>query len=1160
MSWLGRWLARLGKLGLVLVLLAALVVVGFFASLPEIVRQVAVRQVPKTIGRPISIEDIDLNLFSGYLAIKKLRLGEREGKQTFVEFERLEARLGLWAIVRRNIRIRDLRLVGPVVRIVRGENGDFNFQDLMPAVEARPLAREPTKWTFTLDHAAIERGRVVVEDRAVSPTADWSIQDLALDTSGVSTRPNSPPGRLKGSLRLGTAALDIMWDSFQQAPVRVVGTVKLTGFNLTRLGPYLPPKISAAFASGTLGIDLKVAYTRTEQGLQSAQASGEAAVENAALVAAGTTDKLVGLTRFGVGLKRFDLEGREVTLSSVELSGFDAGLHRDKNGQIDLVTIFQKTDGQKIDGQKADGAGQKADGSGQAPNTETSSPPAADTSTPPTPGPAPKPWRVRVEQIKVDGARLAFTDESVDPAVKLSAVLGAELGVEYVPTPEGKQTVGASGDVTLSSIVLERPGPKETLIALPRLAVGLKRFDLAGQEVTLSRVELAALDARLRRDKSGQLDLVAAFKGPERPARPAPKAEATRPPAAAPGAPAPQPWRIAVERTKLTGKVQYSDETVSPTVQLPVNNLDIGVDNFTWPVRGPAALTLSASLPGSGTLKVQGPVIVQPFDAQASITIRDAAVEPYQSYMKVNARFSGRFNGESKNRIAFKDGKMILTSKGTSWADKVEVRLPGAENPMIAIEKMDLVDIDFDWPTKATVAKAGFLRPVVEIERAEDGSLNIVKAFGGPAAPTVPESKEKDAPAAPAPKPASPAAAPASAAVPAPAAKPPGLLETMELRFDEIRLQEGSLRFIDRGTEPDFSEDFSKMDLTVTGLGNKPDKKAKLVFTTVVGGDGGLEIRGDIGAVGAPLYLDLTGEIRDLELPAVNPYSDKAIAWLIKQGDLKYKFTVKVENDQLTATNEIVVSKLRVAKARQVDDQVKSRLGLPLGLIVALIKDSNGNIVLNVPISGSLKDPKFDLTDAIWSSIKNVLVNVLASPFRLIGGLFSKGEKIEEPKVNPVTFPPGSLVLTPTMETHLLRVADFMRRTPYVTLTMHPVVVPADLEAIKSTEVAARLQQFAKEKGIGDAPKILAAYFKEKMPDEKPPPSVEEQLRLLREREAVPDAKVKEMQEQRVAVTKERLVKKEGIQEKRLIPGEANKPPSGAAEGMVEFTVGGTEE
>ena len=761
----------------------------------------------------------------------------------------------------------------------------------------------------------------------------------------------------------------------------------------------------------------------------------------------------------------------------------------------------------------------------------------------------------------MDGARLAFTDESVDPAAKLSAVLGAELGVEYVPTPEGKSTVRARGDVTVSSVALERPATRETMIAFSRLAVGLKGFDLAAQEVTLNSVELAGLDAKVRRDKNGQIDIVAVAKGREEPAPPAaPRPATARPPAAPRSAPPPPSWKITVERTKVTGKAQYSDETVSPTVQLPVNNLDIRFDNFTWPVRGPASLVLSASLPGSGTLKVQGPIAVQPFDAQVSITMRDAAIEPYQSYIPVPARFTGRFNGDSKNRVAFKDGKMILASKGTSWAEKFEAKLPGAESPMIAIEKMDLVDIDFDWPTKATVAKAGFVRPVVEIERAEDGSLNIVKAFGGPAAPTVPEPKEKDAPAAPAPKPASPAAAPASAAAPAPAAKPPGLLETMELRFDEIRLEEGSLRFIDRGTEPDFSEDFSKMNLTVTGLGNKPDQKAKLVFTTVVGGDGGLEIRGDIGAVGAPLYLDLAGEIRDLELPAVNPYSDKAIAWLIKQGDLKYKFTVKVENDQLTATNEIVVGKLRVAKAKQVDDQVKSRLGLPLGLIVALIKDSNGNIVLNVPISGSLKDPKFDLSDVIWSSIKNVLVNVLASPFRLIGSLFSKGDKIEEPKVNPVTFPPGSLVLTPTMETHLLRVADFMRRTPYVTLTMHPVVVPADLEAIKSTEVAARLQQFAKEKGISDPPKILAAYFKERMPDEKPPPTVEQQLKLLRERESVPDAKVKEMQEQRVTVTKERLVKKEGIQEKRLIPGEANKPPSGAAEGMVEFTVGGSEE
>src|SRR5215470_3866730 len=740
MSWLGRWLARLGKLGLVLVLLAALVVVGFFASLPEIVRQVAVRQVPKTIGRPISIEDIDLNLFSGHLAIKKLRLGERDGRQTFVEFERLEARLGLWAIVRRNIRIRDLRLVGPVVRIVRGENGEFNFQDLMPAVEARPLAREPTKWTFTLDHAAIERGRVVVEDRAVSPTADWSIQDLALETSGVSTRPNSPPGRLKGSLRLGAAALEIKWDSFEQAPVKVAGTVRLTGFNLTRMRPYLPPTFSPA-ASGTLGIDLKVAYTRTEQGLQSARASGEAAVENAALIAPSTTDTLVGLTRLKVELKQFDLEGREVALSLVELTGFDARLRRDKTGQIDLLAIFSKP---------ADEAAAAKTEPPPAASALSKAEPAPAPATPPTPPPAeaaPPPWKVRVEKIKIDDAKLALTDESVQPAVRFAAVLGTDLAVEYAPTAAGESTVAANGAVTVSSVALDRPGSKETLVSLTSLGVGLKRFDLAGREVTLSRVELTGLDARIRRGKTGDLDIVTIATGGGTAAAPAAKPAPPRPAAApspAPSQPAAKPWKVTVEQTRIgSAKAAFVDETTNPAAQLTVTKLDVGVDNLTWPVRGPASLTLSAALPGNGTLKVKGPVVLDPFDAQLTIAIRDAAIEPYQPYIPLPVRFKGRFNGDSKNRLAFKGGKTIIASKGTNWAEQFEARMPDADHALIAIERMDLVDIDFDWPTKAIVAKAGFKRPAIEIERSEDGTLDIVKAFGGPAAPTVPNPKDQ---------------------------------------------------------------------------------------------------------------------------------------------------------------------------------------------------------------------------------------------------------------------------------------------------------------------------------------------------------------------------------------------------------------------------------
>src|SRR5207247_2053529 len=172
-------------------------------------------------------------------------------------------------------------------------------------------------------------------------------------------------------------------------------------------------------------------------------------------------------------------------------------------------------------------------------------------------------------------------------------------------------------------------------------------------------------------------------------------------------------------------------------------------------------------------------------------------------------------------------------------------------------------------------------------------------------------------------------------------------------RLAVLAFDNAAARFPNHDPEPAISEDLSKMDVKVTGLGNKPDQRAKLVFTSTIGADGALDIRGDVGAVGAPLYLDLVGEIRDLRLPVVNPYSDQAIAWLIQQGDLQYKFNLKIENDQITSMNEVVLQKFRVAKSARPDDTVKSKLGLPLGLIVALIKDSNGNIVVKVPVSGS---------------------------------------------------------------------------------------------------------------------------------------------------------------------------------------------------------------
>jgi hypothetical protein len=399
----------------------------------------------------------------------------------------------------------------------------------------------------------------------------------------------------------------------------------------------------------------------------------------------------------------------------------------------------------------------------------------------------------------------------------------------------------------------------------------------------------------------------------------------------------------------------------------------------------------------------------------------------------------------------------------------------------------------------------------------------------------------------------------------------------MDLQFKEIVVEDGYVRFLDHSTQPPFSEDITKLTVTVKDLSNKASQRANLLVQAVIGGDSALDIRGDLSAIGAPTYVDMVGELKKFTLAAANPYVDSLLAWSIRRGELTAKLEYRIEQGKLDAKNDILVGNLRVAPTRA-SDEVKKRIGLPLGLIVALIKDGNGNIHVNVPITGTLADRQFDFSDAIWTAVKNVIVSVLKAPFRAIGGLFTGGDdKIEEIKVDPVVFAAGSAVLSPELERQTVRVGDFLRRSPYVGLTLSSVTSSADVEVLKERAVAARLEKFRLEQGLADQPTALRRYYQVVVKDAQLPMSVDEQLVLLRKREPVPAGPLAELRQRRLDVTRERLAKVEGIPEARLqvlaesAPAAAGASPPPAAPsppapespstgGRVEFGITGESD
>src|SRR4029450_12032651 len=234
-----------------------------------------------------------------------------------------------------------------------------------------------------------------------------------------------------------------------------------------------------------------------------------------------------------------------------------------------------------------------------------------------------------------------------------------------------------------------------------------------------------------------------------------------------------------------------------------------------------------------------------------------------------------------------------------------------------------------------------------------------------------------------------------------------GLPITVEI--GTITIEEGHARFLDRTVDPAFAQEISRLGLLIEVLTSVPPppaprRRARVAPQAVIGGSSAFDLKGEIAPIGE-VYADLTGELRDFKLTSVNPYADPITAWFMKTGELAIKMHFRIEKNQLTADNNIEVKNLTVAPSRE-NDEVKKKVGLPLGMIVALVTDQDNGIKVNVPLSGEVSAVKADPSDAIWTAVKNAVVNIVSAPFRSIGSLVkgSSGEVGDELKINAVTF------------------------------------------------------------------------------------------------------------------------------------------------------------
>lgn len=114
----------------------------------------------------------------------------------------------------------------------------------------------------------------------------------------------------------------------------------------------------------------------------------------------------------------------------------------------------------------------------------------------------------------------------------------------------------------------------------------------------------------------------------------------------------------------------------------------------------------------------------------------------------------------------------------------------------------------------------------------------------------------------------------------------------------------------------------------------------------------------------------------------------KFAGYRIRKGRLNPDLHYLITKGQLKAENKLVVEQLQLGEKVDSPDAVDS----PIKLAIALLKDTDGKISIELPVTGDLNNPQFSVMPIVWQTLRNLVLRAAQAPFKFIGGLISGAE------------------------------------------------------------------------------------------------------------------------------------------------------------------------
>jgi len=284
------------------------------------------------------------------------------------------------------------------------------------------------------------------------------------------------------------------------------------------------------------------------------------------------------------------------------------------------------------------------------------------------------------------------------------------------------------------------------------------------------------------------------------------------------------------------------------------------------------------------------------------------------------------------------------------------------------------------------------------------------------------------------------------------------------ITIDSIEVRGGSAEFDDRSGKEPYQGSVRDLSVDVAGVKLPERSIERLRVRGIAPERAPFELRGSLpGATGT-----FTFKLERLPLTQFSPYAASAADLRIPKGELSLDVKASLANAGAagTVTSDIIVHQLSIAAG----PSAISVAGMPLDLVLALLRDPQGDIQLPIPLEYGEQGASAGIGTILLGALKAALTGAVTSPIKAVGALLPSGGAAQI-SFDPIPFAPGSAEPPADAAARLAPLAALLQQRPSLGLAVLGSAGPED-RARLAEEIL--IERVAAERGL---PEVADAGF-----------------------------------------------------------------------------------